>query len=82
MDCNAATRNVPPWFVGEGCREYLLPFVGMSTAVRRDVHCRSSGCLLSFVGMPGTRRADALHYIRVGVGTKQRRHRNKVWKAP
>ena len=43
--------------------------------------CRSSGCLLSFVGMPGTRRADALHYIRVGVGTKQRRHRNKVWKA-
>ena len=42
------------------------------------------GCLeylLPLVGMPGTRRADALHYIRVGVGTKQRRHRNKVWKA-
>jgi hypothetical protein len=74
MDCNAATRNVPPWFCGGGVS-------GIPAAVRRDVHCRSSGCLLSFVGMPGTRRADALHYIRVGVGTKQRRHRNKVWKA-
>ena len=39
MDCNAATRNVPPCLCGGGCREYLLPLVGM----------------------PGTRRADALH---------------------
>ena len=59
MDCNAATRNVPPCLCGGGCREYLLPLVGM----------------------PCTRRADALIYIRVGVGTKQRRHRNKGWKA-
>ena len=42
---------------------------------------RLSGCLLPFGGMPGTSRADALHYIRAGIGTKQRRHRNKVWKA-
>ena len=54
MDCNAATRNVPPWFVGEGCREYLLPFVGMSTAVRRDACCRLSGCLERGVLMPCT----------------------------
>ena len=52
--------------VGEGSREYC---------------CRLSGCLLPFGGMPGTSRADALHYIRAGIGTKQRRHRNKVWKA-
>ena len=52
--------------VGEGSREY----------------CRQlSGCLLPFGGMPGMSRADALHYIRTGIGTKQRRHRNKVWKA-
>ena len=43
--------------------------------------CRESGCLERGVLMPCTRRADALHYIRVGVGTKQRRHRNKGWKA-
>ena len=42
---------------------------------------RLSGCLLPFWGMPGMSRADALHYIRTGIGTKQRRHRNKVWKA-
>ena len=65
--CNAATRNVPPWLVwGRG--------VG-------DTGRRLSGCLLPFGGMPGTSRADALHYIRAGIGTKQRRRRNKVWKA-
>ena len=80
MDCNTATRNMPPWFcVGGGNTCYRSS--GIHAAVSRDARCRLLGCPLPFVGMPGTRRADALHYIRVGVGTKQRRHRSKVWKA-
>ena len=67
--------------VGEGSRECLLPIVGMPAAVCREYCCRLSGCLLPFGGMPGMSRADALHYIRTGIGTKQRGHRNKVWKA-
>ena len=55
--CNAQRAALA--CVGEGSREYLLPFGGM----------------------PGMSRADALHYIRTGIGTKQRRHRNKGWKA-
>ena len=47
MDCNAATRNVPPWFCGGGVS-------GIPAAVRRDVHCRSSGCLERGVLMPCT----------------------------
>ena len=54
---------------------------GIPAADCREYCCRLSGCLLPFGGMPGTSRADALHYIRTGIGTKQRRHRNKVWKA-
>ena len=52
MDCNAATRNVPPWFCGGGVS-------GIPAAVRRDVHCRSSGCPLPFVGMSTAVRRDA-----------------------
>ena len=77
--CNAQRADLV--CVGEGSREYRLPIVGMPAAVCRE-YCRQlSGCLLPFGGMPGMSRADALHYIRTGIGTKQRRHRNKVWKA-
>ena len=89
MDCNAATRNVPPWLVwgrgvGDTCwrlSEYRLAIVGNTAGDCRNTGCRLSGCLLPFGGMPGMSRADALHYIGTGIGTKQRRHRNKVWKA-
>jgi len=77
--CNAQRAALA--CVGEGSREYRLPIVGNTAAVRREYCCRLSGCLLPFGGMPGTSRADALHYIRTGIGTKQRRRRNKVWKA-
>ena len=77
--CNA--QRAAPGLCGGGesgipaadCREYCR---------RCREYCRRlSGCLLPFGGMPGMSRADALHYIRTGIGTKQRRHRNKVWKA-
>jgi len=38
-------------------------------------------CLLRLIGMSGASRGDALHYRREGISTKQRRHRNEVWKA-
>ena len=77
--CNAQRAALA--CVGEGSREYRLPIVGNTAADCRE-YCRQlSGCLLPFGGMPGMSRADALHYIRTGIGTKQRRHRNKVWKA-
>ncbi len=47
MDCNAATRNVPPWFCGGGVS-------GIPAAVRRDACCRLSGCLERGVLMPCT----------------------------
>ena len=75
--CNAQRAALVVW----GCREYRPPIVGMPAADCREYCCRLSGCLLPFWGMPGMSRADALHYIRTGIGTKQRRHRNKVWKA-
>ena len=77
--CNAQRADLA--CVGEGSREYRLPIVGIPAAVCREYCCRLSGCLLPFGGMPGMSRADALHYIRTGIGTKQRRHWNKVWKA-
>ena len=77
--CNAQRADLA--CVGEGSREYLLPIVGNTAADCREYCRRLSGCLLPFGGMPGMSRADALHYIRTGIGTKQRRHRNKVWKA-
>ena len=77
--CNAQRADLA--CVGEGSREYRPPIVGMPAADCREYCCRLSGCLLPFGGMPGMSRADALHYIRTGIGTKQRRHRNKVWKA-
>ena len=84
--CNAQRAALVVWGRGvgntgrrlSGC---LLPIVGNTAADCRDACCRLSGCLLPFWGMPGMSRADALHYIRTGIGTKQRRHRNKVWKA-
>ena len=54
MDCNAATRNVPPCLCGEGSREYLLPLVGMPAVVCWDARCRLSGCLERGVLMPCT----------------------------
>ena len=84
--CNAQRADLA--CVGEGSRDaccrlsgILPPIVGMPAADCREYCCRLSGCLLPFGGMPGMSRADALHYIRTGIGTKQRRHRNKVWKA-
>ncbi len=77
--CNAQRAALA--CVGEGSREYLLPIVGNTAADCREYRLLLSGCLLPFGGMPGMSRADALHYIRTGIGTKQRRHRNKVWKA-
>ena len=77
--CNAQRAALA--CVGEGSRGYRLPIVGNTAADCRNTGCSLSGCLLPFGGMPGTSRADALHYIRTGIGTKQRRHRNKVWKA-
>ena len=67
----------------EARREYRRRLMSdEATRERRREYCRQlSGCLLPFGGMPGMSRADALHYIRTGIGTKQRRHRNKVWKA-
>ena len=84
--CNAQRAALVVWGRGvgnTGCRlsGILPPIVGIPAAVCRNTGCRLSGCLLPFGGMPGTSRADALHYIRTGIGTKQRRHRNKVWKA-
>ena len=77
--CNAQRAALA--CVGEGSREYRLPFGGMLVADCRNTGCSLSGCLLPFGGMPGMSRADALHYIGTGIGTKQGRHRNKVWKA-
>ena len=62
IDCNAATRNVPPWFVwgrgvgNTGCRlsGCLLPIVGNTAADCRDACCRSGGCLERVVLMPCT----------------------------
>ena len=61
---------------------------GWQNTVRRGMRSKdgfafliSFQCLLRFVGMSGASRADALHYIREGIRTKQRRHRNETWKA-
>ena len=53
MDCNAATRNVPPWLVwGRGVGDtgrrlsgILLPIVGMPAAVLGDAWNESCWCL-------------------------------------
>ena len=77
--CNAQRAALA--CVGEESREYRPPIVGIPAGDCRNTGCSLSGCLLPFGGMPGMSRADALHYIITGIGTKQRRRRNKVWKA-
>ena len=74
MDCNAATRNVPPWLCGGGES-------GIPAADCRDACCRLSGILLPIVGMPAAVLGDAWNESCWCLALYKNRHWNEAKEA-
>ena len=71
--------NVAKWQNGKVAR--AEPRSAYLTTTRQAVPHISLGCLIRLAAMLGDIRANALHYMVEGIGTRYGKHRNEAWKA-